>query len=93
MNTDNDSLFAIEGSGARLTIDRNLSGQLVISVAGAGVRAGIALSAADLYELSDWIERYLDGEDIDRSGEGVNSYLLAGAELAHAEAQRKAGQP
>ena len=98
MNTDSDSLFAIEGSGARLTIDRNLSGQLVISVAGAGVRAGIALSAADLYELSDWIERYLDGEDIDRSGEGVNPYLLLDDERAHAIVAQKvaaarAGQP
>ena len=65
MNADNDSLFAIDGRGVRLTIDRNLSGQLVISIDGAGVRAGIALSAADLYELSDWIGRYLDGEDID----------------------------
>ena len=66
MTTDNASLFAIEGSGSRLTIDRNLSGELVISIAGAGVRAGIALSAADLYELSDWIERYLDGRSEDQ---------------------------
>ena len=67
MTTDNASLFAIEGYGSRLTIDRNLSGQLVISIDGAGVRAGIALSAADLYELSDWIERYLDGRSEDQA--------------------------
>jgi len=63
--TDNDSLFAIERHGSQLTIERNLVGELVIFVGGAGVRSGIALPASDLYELSDWLERYLDGRGID----------------------------
>ena len=89
MTTDNASLFAIDGKGVRLTIDLNLSGQLVISIGGAGVGAGIALSAADLYELSNWIERYLDGEDNRRIAEDVNPYLLLDDERAHAIVAQK----
>ncbi len=59
-------LFELLSQGSRLVITRNLSGQLVLSVEGCGVRASITAPGAQLYDLSDWIERYLDGADIER---------------------------
>ncbi len=63
---ERDILFELSSNGDRLTITHNLTGQLVLSVEGCGVRAAITFhGAVGLYELSDWIERHLDGNALE----------------------------
>ena len=61
--TETDILFQLSSNGDRLIIKRNLSGQLVLSVGRhCGRRASITFpGTVQLYELSGWLERHLDG--------------------------------
>ena len=72
--SDDNVLFRRECSGAQLTIEEVGPGRLLISIGGSGVRAGIALMAADLYDLSDWLEQHLDRKDSDKVYEAQVSY-------------------
>jgi len=65
--TETDILFQLSSNGDRLIIKRNLSGQLVLSVGHhCGRRASITFpGAVQLYELSDWLERHLDGNALE----------------------------
>lgn len=64
--SETDILFELSSNGDRLIITHNLIGQLVLSVEGCGVRASITFpGAVQLYELSDWLERHLDGNALE----------------------------
>lgn len=55
-------LFQISAAGQRLEITRNWCGHLILSIEGGGVRASIDAPYSDLYDLSDWLERYMDSD-------------------------------
>jgi len=59
--SETDILFQISIGGQRLMFTLNLIGHLMLSIEGCGVRSSIELPYSDLYDLSDWIERYCDG--------------------------------
>lgn len=64
--SERDILFELSSGSDRLIITHNLIGQLVLSVEGCGIRAAITFhGAVGLYELSDWIERHLDGNALE----------------------------
>ena len=61
--SERNVLFEMSSQDSRLVITLDLIGRLVLSVEGGGVRGSFTASGGDFYELSDWIERYLDGTD------------------------------